>query len=154
QTDGDVLLMNAAGGSNPCNGTPTVVGTAPLHGKRVSVGWNVACAIGLDDRVSCWGSDPHDSTPHPEPALVPSLGAVTDFTLGLDNVACAVVGGKVWCWNAASQSPSPVLVAGLDDIVEVARASSALFARDKSGLVWASGDNTTGQLGHPPGTAG
>lgn len=74
-----------------------------------------------------------------------------------DNHSCAVSSGKVKCWgrnssgqlgnNAVFDSPSPVLVNGITDAVQVSAGGNHTCARLSGGTVWCWGDNADGQLG-------
>lgn len=75
-----------------------------------------------------------------------------------DNHSCAVSSGKVKCWgrnnagqlgdNTVFDAPSPVLVTGITDAVQVSSGGSHSCARLSNGTVWCWGNNTDGQLGN------
>lgn len=74
-----------------------------------------------------------------------------------DNHSCAVSSGRVKCWgrNSSGQlgndtvfdAPSPALVTGITDAVQVSAGGSHTCARLSNGTVWCWGNNADGQLG-------
>lgn len=86
---------------------PTAVPGAPAAGKVV-LGTSHACALAIDQRIWCWGSNSAgqlgdgSNTTRLVPALVAvdrrfrDVGAGNGFTCGLSTV------GEVWCWGSNS----------------------------------------------------
>jgi len=132
----------------------------------------------------CWGSNAAGNlangtadiggiVPHPQPAQVTSLSNVVDVRGG--NSLCALVeGGGIWCWgaqpdvngsvgtgmcapyNGVTQDTcelTPVQVSGVSALGFTADHVHALALDKDAGLV-AWGNNSSGELGHAPGTDG
>jgi len=82
---------------------------------------------------------------------------------GGDGFSFAVkTSGTVWAWGVnfsyqlgngtTTDSPTPVQIPGLDNVVAVSSGSSWAMAMKKDGTVWAWGANTRGVTGQPGGT--
>ena len=105
------------------------------------------------------------------PALVSSLGEVTDVAVGAVH-ACAVSKGEVYCWGAAENCTeddleeirlgvsqiglgpeikwisTPTKVKGLENIVSVDAGRFRTCAVDRDGKAWCFGANMFGELGN------
>ncbi|MCA9656176.1 MAG: hypothetical protein KC501_40100 [Myxococcales bacterium] len=112
------------------------------------------CVHTSKGRVQCWdwghlGHSPYEQSLHGVEALT-----------GGSSHACALAKGKVWCWgrndqrqlgsDAGRESAGPVLVPGLDEVVEIAAGSSHTCARRRDGKVLCWGRRIEGQLGVLP----
>lgn len=74
-----------------------------------------------------------------------------DMFLGYGHSVVLKVDGTVWEWpvwqSGTAQSLTPVRVAGLSDIVEIAEGGGHTLALRSDGTVWSWGQNLSGQLG-------
>ncbi len=139
---------------------------ARRHRKRLSAGWNHACALRDDGTVQCWGDNIWGQlgdgtyTTRTTPVTVSSLNSVLSIAVGRQH-SCAIVGGQgtVQCWGrndggqlgngSASQSINrPVAVTGLANVVALTAGDSHTCAVRVDGTVWCWGDNLEGQLGN------
>ena len=119
---------------------------------QISAGAFGLCTVGLDGTAWCSGAG------NATPAQVSSLGNdVRWISVGARHVCAAKTDGTAWCWgeNSSGQlgdgttnsSTTPVRVAGLANVVQLATASAHSCARESDGSVWCWGDNASGQLG-------
>lgn len=103
------------------NGAPSAIVTSPSApitlpspGKavQISVGYNFACAVLTDGKVTCWGGDTSgqlgngapsaDVTVPPSPVALPSPGTAVAVSAGDSHVCALLTDGKVTCWGADS----------------------------------------------------
>jgi alpha-tubulin suppressor-like RCC1 family protein len=108
-TNGQVGDPDAARFCNPetedCQlGITRVVGVS--RAVEVAVGAHHSCALDLDGRVTCWGSNQHtqlgDEVPSliSGPVVVPLPGKATQVVAGRGHSCAALMGGAVMCWGA------------------------------------------------------
>ncbi len=126
------------------------------------------CVIKRTGAVSCLGNDfsgqlgqgKSDLDPHPTPVDVHGMqGLPAQIAVGMGwHVAVTLDNGRVASWGSNARSAivhaqnvytveSPTLVAGVDDVAEVAAGGYFSCARKKSGAVACWGDATTGLVG-------
>lgn len=127
-----------------------------------------SCVI-ADRKVMCWGSNFGGQTGvSPEagpyslvPVEVPGLGDVVEIGTGGVQTCALAASGTVRCWgsnlegavgispDAGTVVPSPVEVAGLEDVVTLAIGHESSCALLKTGAVMCFGPNREGALGRP-----
>jgi len=136
------------------------------HRKRLSAGWNHACALLDDGTVQCWGDNIWGQlgdgtfTTRIAPVAVSNLNSVVSIAVGRQH-SCAILGsqGTVRCWGrndggqlgngTSSQSINqPVFVTGLTNVVALTAGDLHTCAVRVDGTVWCWGDNLEGQLGN------
>lgn len=147
-------------GTDRPRASPTpVVGVDDAAALRV--GTNHACVLRAGGAVSCWGSNVvgeiGDGTTTDRERATPVAGvddAVELVTGRRDGAGFNCVrrrGGSVMCWGAYRRplltNPTPTLIPGLSEVVQLAANHNAACARRADGAVLCWGDNTTGQLG-------
>ena len=139
---------------------------------EVAVGWNHSLALLSNGRVLAWGDDGFGQLGNgattgskPLPILVPGLTSVTDIAAGWRFSLAVRSDGSVRVWGGETQGelgdggafndsrPSPVVVAGLTGIVQVAGGREFALARTSTGAVHVWGDDGAGQLGNGGGLA-
>jgi hypothetical protein len=127
-----------------------------------------------DGGVACGsGAEGQGGTCYPAPYPVPGSAAVNALAIGFDH-GCTVVdagsgvdaGNQVACWgnnNAGQVSPSacpasdctsPLLRGDLPTTTALATGNGFTCALGNDGMVRCFGDNSSGELGHTPGTNG
>ena len=144
-------------------------GTNPTSlSSTVALGTGHGCALLEDSTVACWGFNAAgqtgvsqaDSTPGHDgqafvalPRRVPSLSNVIQLTADWQTSCALVANGDVYCWGVknallpgldagASPPEVPILVPGLDHVVEIRSGGGPACARKSDGSVWCWGDNT------------
>ena len=127
----------------------------PLVADRISVGGGFACALS-SGKVSCWGTNTQGPLangdmslafqPYPLPILTGlGLPATVDAIGCGYNFACALAGGKVWCWGASGDgqegNPSVPTDVQLQLLPAGARAGAGVASRRRaeSGRRWRHG---------------
>ena len=164
----------------PCNPNPRAVGDTSFQVSALEVGYHAACARPLAGGVVCWGANeygllgrgpPADSAERSTPAPVPGMQNATAIAARSAH-ACALVGGVPSCWglntwgevgdglggvpcaNGLRCQSSPIAIAALQNIVQIATGDQHTVARSADGRLFSWGRNTDGRLGHTPGTSG
>lgn len=149
--------------------------TVPL--VAVSAGTDQYLALGTDGRVWAWGSNKSgqlgdgtaDGTFVTTPQVVPGLANIVQISSGGSHNLALDIGGTVWAWgdNAGGQlaqpftSPlvgtgpytysigkTPIPVAGLPPVAMISAGVYYNLVVTQDGLVWAWGENGSGQLGN------
>jgi alpha-tubulin suppressor-like RCC1 family protein len=138
--------------------------------KAISAGAFHTCAIEVDGRVQCWGSDSSgqigdgvDATDKYSPVYVQGLSDVAELSLGAAHSCAVTSGGVLRCWGSEDDGrlgtgPSdegdtrdtPFTIASLSNIQSVAAGGEhtcALNAEDRA-LCW--GRDSYGQVGNGP----
>ena len=140
--------------------SPTVAPTPePLAILDADAGDQVWCALAVDLRVYCWGSNNEgelgDGTNDDRlTANVPVLGIsnATDIATGI-RFACAALGdGTVWCWGEDPGSDEnlnrPRQVPSINDAEVLASGGQHACALRLSNGIWCWGLGNIGQLGN------
>lgn len=173
----EVTLRRSRGGPNFADAgdddttEPSEGGSTPgIDRGRLSLGLNHGCARLPTNGVVCWGDNgggqlglgvDYDAgnymSESTRPLPVPTLTEATDVA-SAGNSACAVQGGKVFCWGLNTQKqlgvptgtsrPGPVEVSGLTDAVTLAGGTSFMCAIRADKTLWCWGSNISGQLGN------
>jgi len=130
----------------------------------VSAGSHHACALNLDGRAYCWGSDSrgqlgdslviNSTTPIPvadSTRLFRAISAGDSHTCGVTTT------GAAYCWGegvsgqlgngVADSSDVPLLVSGGFSFIAISAGQSHTCAIDTTGNMYCWGDNSMGQLG-------
>jgi alpha-tubulin suppressor-like RCC1 family protein len=149
-----------------------------LQAKLVRVGYEVACAIGKDDKtVLCWGTDDQGqagqadlANAQPFALEVMGLSSPLDLAVGTSH-ACAIAGSpaEALCWGSnvsgalggsepdgqPSPNPGRVLleVAGSASPASIAAGENASCVVDVNGIVTCWGDASQGATGQDTGTS-
>jgi alpha-tubulin suppressor-like RCC1 family protein len=132
----------------------------------LDAGANSTCAVTVNGQVWCWGSNDYgqigDGTKEDRliPVQVTGLdGPAVEVSVSTYRTCALMVDGRIACWGhnpdglylgngIASESTSPVIVAGTDSYIDVAVGSFHICGVTVSGTVqcWG-GANQSGQLG-------
>jgi hypothetical protein len=126
--------------------------------EHITVGDFVSCALLSDGTTTCWGDDNPIGSAQRNATVVPALAGAIDIEGGCHKHACAVLGdGTAWCWGDNSDGAlgdgttidrtTPVQVAVLSGVVQVAVGGQHTCARLHDGAVWCWGGNAYDQLG-------
>lgn len=133
---------------------------------QLSIGQSHTCALRRSGRVACWGkndlaqlgdasTDAHSTIP----VELKRLTAAEEIVSGLSHSCARASQGGVMCWginnvgqlgdgsNDRSVRPTPVAVAMLSDVVQLAAGGQHTCARVRSGAVSCWGANRSGQTG-------
>lgn len=127
----------------------------------IAAGGTYSCATKRNREVACWGKlRTGISIESAIPRVVPGLADIVAVAVGSSHVCALKSSGTVSCWGAnavgqlgignsgfANSEDSPVSVAGLVDIVQVAAGAGHTCALNRAGNVYCWGDNRSGQLG-------
>ncbi len=133
--------------------------------QRVASGASHVCALETSGVVKCWGRNTEGqlgdgkSGSRIKPVVVANLEDAIELASGHRHSCARQRSGRVWCWgdNASAQlgpgagrdpkRGTPVEVAGLATVVQLAGGSEHSCARQRSGRVVCWGSNAAGQLG-------
>lgn len=128
---------------------------------------STSCALGASGAVWCWGENPSgalgveswDVPFSASPLAIPGLpGDVVSIGTGVRHACARTASGEVWCWGGHGRGqlgagplepggPTPVRVAGLEGVVELAVGAVHNCARTGGGALHCWGWNVQGQLG-------
>ena len=153
-------------GNGTQNGTSTPASVSNLTGVvSIAAGDSHACAAKSDGTVVCWGDGSNGQLGNGAtgstltPVAVASLSDAVQVTAG-ERSSCALRRtGNVACWGANElgqlgsgagnnlPNPSPILVANLDDAVNVVSGQNHTCAARRSGKVACWGSGANGDLG-------
>lgn len=171
--DGRVLAAgnNSAGqlglgSTSPVDAPALIPGLSDII--HVSAGSEHSVALRRDGVVFAWGHNGDgqlgngeiSEAPYPEPHQVTLLGRVVDVVAGRGHVLALEEGGTVRSWGLGTTGQlghgksgmlgsrsQPVEVLDVAEAVAVFANSNASFALGASGVLWAWGQNSNGQLG-------
>ena len=111
-SDSDGQLGNGAPVGNVLSPPAPVTLPSPGKAVQISVGYNFACAVLTDGKVTCWGSDSNgqlgngapsaDVVAPPAPVTLPSPGTAVSVSAGYSHACALLTDGKVTCWGAYS----------------------------------------------------
>jgi hypothetical protein len=109
-----------------------------------------ACAIKLDDTVTCWGDDVGGNTMVP-----PDLGPVRDLAVATFNSCAVKPDGTPVCWGTKNYSDDPSRAHPMPPGLKLKAIRSKMAAYcgiqlDDTLVCW--GDSKTGHVTIPPGT--
>jgi alpha-tubulin suppressor-like RCC1 family protein len=120
---------------------------AGAHTRDMRAPANLVVMLALAGTLGACGA--RSSLTSGEPVATRDPGTGRTLSASWSHTCAIVGGGKVACWGqvgATPPAPSPVLVDGLDHVVEVAAGEGTDCARRTDGSVWCWGDETDGQL--------
>jgi alpha-tubulin suppressor-like RCC1 family protein len=123
------LGLDPAQGSGFRMAQPTMI-----DALQIAAGHDFTCAITPDTSVACWGSNDHGALgdkSQPTTFKPQSVGvnAATSLTTCADcSTACALAGGKVWCWGG--DQPQPAEVTGVQAVGSIALGHSVGASSD------------------------
>ncbi|WP_412033198.1 thrombospondin type-1 domain-containing protein [Nitratireductor aquimarinus] len=158
---GTTLVMQTGGERQ----SQAIAKDLPVAASRVVTSGYHSCAIAVDSRVWCWGSNQFgqlgDGTTADsvEPVMVHGLEGVIDIDVPNTEPAvytCALKSdGSVWCWgqgalgngHSSSQSSVPLRVQNLQNATEISVGPNHSCARREDSTVWCWGSNTSWQVG-------
>ncbi|MHB8586595.1 MAG: RCC1 domain-containing protein [Thermoplasmatota archaeon] len=130
--------------------------------RSVTGGDEFTCALATTASVWCWGDNREgelgqgtaDSSAntirHFAPTRVPLPNSTLQVKAGWEGAVCALlVTREVACWGAlpSGVKPSPMIVPGLSDVVQLALGAKHACVLRADGTVWCWGDNGDGELG-------
>ncbi len=135
--------------------------------RQLSFGHAHACVTSTQGQLSCWGRNTNgqigDGTMmHVASPVVVALGTPAD-RVGLgDDHTCVVIAGALRCWglndegqlgdgNTLTFSPTPIVVPGVSDAVDVDGGSHFTCIRRAGGALRCWGEGDEGQLGNGTG---
>jgi alpha-tubulin suppressor-like RCC1 family protein len=134
--------------------------------ETVASGSEHTCVVTSALGVKCWGGNASGQLGNGTTQISPTPTAVSGFFGSISAVAageghtCALTFGhdlQCWGWNSSGQlgngtstdSPSPIAVAGISDVLAVAAGSKSTCAVSNLGAaLFCWGDNSHGQLGN------
>ncbi len=141
----------------------TAVVTLPTA-RAVVAGRNHTCAIRIDRRVVCWGSNlggqlgDGTTTPRPSPVLVSTLTNASALALGERHTCALRTDRTVWCWGTnrngqlgdgtTTDRLTPVQVPGITTGSTIAAGARHTCVTTTAGTASCWGFNTAGQLGN------
>lgn len=145
---------------------PTPRTIAGISATMIASGAAHVCALDRGGGVQCWGRNTEGELgdgrigSRVEPVRVKGLAGVVEIAAGAHHSCARMRNGTVACWgdNASGQLGAaaggdakryePVVVGGLQDVVELALGGNHSCARRRDGTVLCWGGNEFHQLGH------
>jgi len=147
--DGSVYTWGANGsgqlglGTTINNYVPTRVGGLPEI-KDFALGYEYSLALDVDGAVWYWGR----SVTSPMQITLSEGLVIDDIAASYSEMYLLDSNGNVYTEYADANLSIPNQVAGFSDISEINAGNGHLLALDNNGLVWARGNNSSGQLGY------
>lgn len=151
--------------TNPV-GTKASTSLTVYPGNGVAAAMEQSLTLSSDGAVHAWGSNNFGQlgdgtwTDHSSPVLLSGMTGVVALAGGGYHSIALKAGGTIWAWGSntygelgdgtTNDSITPVQVSGLTGIVAIAgsrESASHSLALKSDGVVWAWGNNETGQLG-------
>ncbi|MEM7157518.1 MAG: hypothetical protein AAF799_32055 [Myxococcota bacterium] len=152
-------------GTSPCSRTPTVVaGLSDV--VAIGAGFEHTLVLDADGMVWTFGDneygqlgDPSAPATRMTPTMVPALADIIQVAAASHASYALTEAGDVYAWGENDRgqlglgttddgaNPTPMLVDGLDDVVQLAAANTTTYALRVDGTVWAWGRNHAGQAG-------
>ncbi len=172
ESGADVPDAGVDADSDIVDGSATDVGTdAATRWPRVGVGNDFSCALRSASDLRCWGSDREGEHGNGADPLTAGIATVSGITDGIEldgeggHMCLRAASGYVWCWGGNDfgllgvgdeiRRDRPTLVGGgIADAVSVATGLFHSCVARASGTVTCWGQNTYGQLGGTPVSAG
>jgi alpha-tubulin suppressor-like RCC1 family protein len=127
----------------------------------VAVDGNIACALGTDDKVYCWGSGIVGTGSMGANAPTPVSGGLSFTSLGAagDGGHCGIaVGGAAYCWGinsngrfgngTTSDATVPTAVSGGHAFTQLSMSLDHMCGVATDGNAYCSGGNDMGELGN------
>jgi len=126
------------------------------------------CGMASSGAIWCWGDGTEamfDETGGPSSGWITGVSDIVDLARGIAHTCALQTTGRVWCWGFRNDDGElgvgtrdvhgePVMVEGLDGVVELALGSWHSCARTSSGRVACWGRNREGQVGDGTGGTG
>src|SRR5262249_22142232 len=145
--------------------SPVVVGDLP-NVIAIAAGTSHSVALGADGSVWTWGRNDQGQlgndnlaiTQSNVPLLISSPGTATAIAAGRNHTLTVRTGGELWGWGAngsgqlgdtttTTPRSSPVRAAGITGAIAAAGGNAHSVVLLSNGQVWATGDDSSGQLG-------
>lgn len=153
-------------GTFACSRTPETA-AGPMDPVALGAGWRHSLALTQDGSVWAWGSGVYGQNGklavQPTPERVAGLpAAAVRIAAGYMHSVALLEDGRVAAWGSNQfgelgpgvpvddgKHPTPVIIPGLTDVVDIAAGGSFTLALKSDGTVWSWGANIYGQLGDP-----
>jgi alpha-tubulin suppressor-like RCC1 family protein len=143
-----------------CSKTPFAVSGGRVFRPMVAVDGNVACALGTDDKVYCWGAGYVGTGSMGAGTPTPVSGGLSFTSLGTagDGGHCGIaVGGAAHCWGVnsngrfgngtTSDATVPTAVSGGHAFTQLSMSLDHMCGVAADGNAYCSGGNDMGELG-------
>ena len=141
----------------------TANGSHLTGASAVRASSSFSCALLTNGGVTCWGAVPWGTPCSPVPVQVQLPGPATSMAAGISQTACAIVGGRAYCWglddvgevgdgqqsdnsNGIVTNPVPVQNLGNASMITVASEHTCAVATTGPVACW--GENSFGGLGN------
>lgn len=169
----DYDQLGTGDGDDWTSPSPLLTLPAPAKAREVAVGGGFACALLIDGKISCWGSDLYgelgngagtDSPLPSAPITLPSPGTAIALDVAEQSVCAVLTGGAVTCWgrdysdnlgNGAAGNqlapPAPITLPSPGTATAISMGSEHVCAILTGGAVTCWGSDAYGQLGNGAG---